>query len=50
LAEFQKKMGAWVRDGRIVWEKTITEGIENASKAFLELFGGDKMGKALVKV
>jgi NADPH-dependent curcumin reductase CurA len=49
-AEFQKEMGAWVRDGRIVWEETITEGIKNAPKAFLDLFEGDKMGKALVKV
>jgi len=49
-AEFQKEMGAWVRDGRIVWKETITEGIENAPKAFLDLFEGDKLGKALVKV
>jgi len=43
-------MSAWIRDGRIVWEETIAEGIENAPKAFIELFEGDKMGKALVKV
>jgi len=49
-AEFQKEMAAWIREGRIVWKETITEGIENAPKAFLDLFGGDKMGKALVKV
>ena len=48
--EFQKEMGAWIRDGRIVWKETITEGIENAPKAFIELFEGDKMGKAIVKV
>jgi len=49
-AEFQKEMGGWVSGGRIVWKETITEGIENAPKAFLSLFEGDKMGKALVKV
>jgi hypothetical protein len=49
-AEFQKEMGEWIRDGRIVWEETTTEGIENAAKAFIDLFDGDKMGKALVKV
>jgi len=49
-AVFQKEMGAWIRDGSIVWEETITEGIENAPKAFLALFEGDKIGKALVKV
>jgi len=49
-AEFQKEMGSWIQDGHIVWKETITEGIENAPKAFLDLFDGDKMGKALVKV
>jgi len=49
-AEFQKEMGTWVRDGRIKWEETVTDGIENAPQAFIDLFGGDKMGKALVRV
>ncbi len=48
--EFLQEMGRWIEDGRITWKETITEGLENAPRAFLDLFEGDKMGKALVKV
>ncbi len=48
--EFQKVMGGWISSGKIQWEETVTEGLENAPGAFIDLFGGDKMGKALVKV
>lgn len=48
--QFQREMGDWIRDGKIVWEETITEGLENAPEAFINLFHGDKMGKALVRV
>lgn len=47
-AEFQKEMGRLIQDGKIVWEETVTEGIEHTPNAFIDLFGGDKMGKALV--
>lgn len=48
--QFIDQMSRWVREGKIHWEETITEGIENAPAAFIGLFEGDKMGKALVKV
>jgi len=47
---FVKKMSGWIRSGGIVWEETISEGIEMAPDAFIALFDGDKMGKAMVKV
>ncbi len=47
---FVKEMSGWIRSGKITWEETITEGIENAPSAFISLFEGDKMGKALVRV
>ena len=47
---FVKEMSDWIQSGRIVWEETITEGVENAPQAFIDLFKGDKMGKAIVKV
>jgi len=49
-AKFHEEMSGWIRDGKVSWEETITEGLENAPKAFIDLFAGDKMGKALVKV
>ena len=48
--EFVKEMSGWIQSGKITWEETITEGVENSPAAFISLFEGDKMGKALVKV
>jgi NADPH-dependent curcumin reductase CurA len=48
--EFVKQMTQWIKSGRIVSEETITEGLENAPAAFIDLFGGDKLGKALVRL
>lgn len=48
--QFHQQMSEWIAQGKIVWEETITEGLENAPQAFLDLFEGDKLGKALVKV
>ena len=47
---FREEMSEWIKAGKIKWEETVTEGLENAPKAFIELFSGDKMGKALVRL
>lgn len=48
---FLREMADWMADGKIAWEETITEGIENAPEAFLSLFQGQKkIGKVLVKI
>ena len=39
-----------MKDGKIKWEETIVEGLENAPKAFISLFKGGNMGKMIVKV
>ena len=49
-AHFVDDMQGWIRDGEIVWEETIVEGIQNAPSAFIGLFTGDNLGKMLVKV
>ena len=48
--QFYADMGAWIADGKIKWEETIVDGIENAPKAFLGLFAGENMGKMLVRI
>ncbi|QDU92593.1 NADP-dependent oxidoreductase [Lignipirellula cremea] len=48
--EFQQQMGEWIAADKIVWKETVTQGLENAPQAFINLFHGDKMGKALVQV
>ena len=48
--QFYADMGAWIADGKIKWEETIVDGIENAPKAFRGLFTGENMGKMLVRI
>lgn len=48
--QFLADMTQWVKDGRVKWEETVESGIENAPKAFLNLFTGANIGKMLVKL
>jgi NADPH-dependent curcumin reductase CurA len=50
LPQFYADMGAWIADGKIKWEETIIDGIENAPAAFLGLFKGENTGKMLVRL
>lgn len=48
--QFLTDMMQWVKDGRVKWEETVENGVENAPKAFLNLFTGGNIGKMLVKL
>ena len=48
--EFYDDMRQWIAEDKIQWEETIVEGLENAPKAFIALFTGEKLGKIIVKV
>ena len=50
LPQFQADMVTWIRDGKLKWEETIVNGIENTPKAFIGLFSGQNLGKMLVRV
>jgi NADPH-dependent curcumin reductase CurA len=39
-----------IASGKLVWRRTITEGLENTPAAFIGMLGGANTGKALVKV
>lgn len=40
----------WLKEGKIKYEETITEGFENMPVAFIEMLRGKNTGKAIVKV
>ncbi len=48
--QFRTEMTQWIKDGALKWEETVENGIENAPKAFLNLFTGANTGKMLVKL
>jgi len=50
LAEMQKVIGRWIREGRFRYREDITEGLEHAPDAFCRLMRGENFGKSLVRV
>ncbi|MBP3977443.1 NADP-dependent oxidoreductase [Microbacterium sp. BLY] len=48
--EFSEKMAGWFAEGRIAYDETIVDGIENTVDAFLDMMRGANTGKMLVRV
>ncbi|MCY7916404.1 NADP-dependent oxidoreductase [Bacillus vallismortis] len=48
--EGAKQLAEWLKDGKLHYEETVTEGFENIPDAFLGLFKGENKGKQLIKV
>ena len=49
-ADFLREVGAGIADGRIRHREDITDGLENAAKAFIGMLDGQNFGKAVVRV
>jgi NADPH-dependent curcumin reductase CurA len=47
---FLDEVSGYLRDGRLSYREWVTEGLENAPQAFIDLLAGRNFGKALVKV
>jgi hypothetical protein len=50
FAEAYPKLAQWTREGKIKYQETIVDGLENAPAAFLGLLTGANTGKMLVRV
>ncbi|KAG5684372.1 hypothetical protein PVAND_013607 [Polypedilum vanderplanki] len=50
MKEGMFEMLKWIQEGKIKCQETITEKFENTPKAFIELFTGGNVGKAIVKI
>lgn len=44
------QLAQWVREGKIKFRESITQGLENAPAAFVGLFKGENFGKQIVKI
>ena len=48
--EFVAEVAPMIADGRVKYRESVTDGLENAPKAFIELLQGGNFGKQLVRV
>ena len=48
--EAARRLVRWVAEGKLHWREDVTDGLENAPRAFLGMLRGENRGKALVKV
>ena len=48
--EFTEKMTGWFSGGKIVYDETIVDGIENTVDAFIDMMRGANTGKMLVRI
>jgi NADPH-dependent curcumin reductase CurA len=49
-AEGLRKLGEWLKQGRLKYRESIVDGLENAPRAFIEMLRGANTGKQLVRV
>jgi NADPH-dependent curcumin reductase CurA len=48
--EALRQLAQWVRDGKLIYRETVTEGLDNAPRAFIGMLRGENFGKQLVKI
>lgn len=48
--EFSQLMGQWFAEGKIAYDETIVDGVDNTVQAFLDMMGGANTGKMLVRI
>lgn len=48
--EFREKMAPWFAEGKITYDETVVDGIENTVDAFLDMMRGGNTGKMLVRI
>jgi NADPH-dependent curcumin reductase CurA len=50
MPDFIAEVSGWLREGKLRYEETIVDGIENAPSAFIGMLRGDNTGKMIVRL
>jgi NADPH-dependent curcumin reductase CurA len=50
IDEFQQEMGRWVSEGKIHYREQVTDELENAPQALIDLLEGKNFGKVVIRV
>lgn len=50
MEPMQRQVGEWLREGRLVYEETVVDGLEHAPEALVRVLSGDTIGKTLVRI
>lgn len=45
-----RQLQRWVKEGKLKYRETVTEGFENLFDAFASMLQGGNVGKAVVKI
>ena len=45
-----KEMSGWIKEGKLQYKESITEGLDSAVGAFIGMLEGKNFGKTMVKV
>ncbi|MGW8568123.1 NADP-dependent oxidoreductase [Isoptericola sp. NPDC055881] len=48
-AEYRELMSGWFADGKVAYDETVVDGIENAPQAFIDMMRGANTGKMIVR-
>ena len=49
-AAMPQELGAWLQEGRLTFQETVVDGLENAPEALARVMRGDTLGKTLVRI
>jgi NADPH-dependent curcumin reductase CurA len=50
MADMQRMVGAWLRDGRLRYRESVVDGLERAPEALARMLSGETVGKTLVRI
>lgn len=50
LGDALRDMSGWIKEGKLKYRESVTQGIENAVEAFIGLLRGENFGKTLIQV